>query len=104
MESKKEDNQFFIFVMERNFVLVGIPEQNQENFIFWNLTKCGIIRIWGTTNGQGELAFDGPTNSTILDIEPDGTEISKKATYRKIPCTIKASKKWLSLYQKMLQK
>lgn len=35
-----EDN-LCIFVMERGFILVGVPEQNKDDFLFWNLTHCG---------------------------------------------------------------
>jgi len=88
--------QLYIFVMERGFVLVGMPQQNSDNFLFWNLTSCGVVRNWGTTEGLGQLAREGPRTETKIDREPDGTEISKHATYRRIPCNMKAWKKWLS--------
>lgn len=90
------EEQLYIFVMERGFVIIGLAEQNKNDFLFWNLTKCGTVRRWGTSAGLGELASKGPLPNTQIDREPDGTEISKKACYRRIPCDMKAWKKWLN--------
>lgn len=90
------EEQLYIFVMERGFVLVGVPSQKKDDFLFWELTKCAVVRNWGTDKGLGQLALEGPTSKTILDREPDYTEISKRATYRRIPCSAKGWKKWLA--------
>lgn len=89
------NDQLYIFVMERGFVLVGTCTQSKEDYLFWTLTQCGSVRRWGTTKGLGQLANEGPKSETIIDAEPDGTEISKKATYRRIPCNMKAWAKYL---------
>jgi hypothetical protein len=90
------NEQLYIFVMERGFVLVGIPEQDKDDFLFWKLAHCGVIRLWGTTRGLGQLAVEGPQGKTVIDREPDGTAISKNAIYRRIPCDMRSWQKWLA--------
>lgn len=82
-------NKMYIFVMERGFVLFGRPRPHDHmgDYIFeYTLDDVAIIRQWGTTNGLGQIAQSGTTNRTILDPEPDGTVINRRAVYRKIPC------------------
>lgn len=75
-----------IFVLDKGFVQVGIPSQDPNDFDKLILTKTAIIRVWGTTDGLGQLAMEGPQQSTILDKEPDGVTISKSYTIKTIPC------------------
>ncbi len=80
----------FIYVMQRGFVLVGRMAEEQFDSLTISLNDVAIIANWGTTQGLGELAVKGPLAQTRLHPEPDGTEISRMAIYRKIPCDQKA--------------
>ena len=53
-----------IVVVDRGFVYVGHIDESDPNFV--RLTGAYNIRVWGTTNGLGELV-QGPTSSTKLD-------------------------------------
>lgn len=53
-----------IVVLQRGWVLIGAFERYENNC---KLHNAFVIRFWGTTNGLGELAKDGPTSSTKLD-------------------------------------
>lgn len=53
-----------IFVLQRGWVVIG--DQSKDGQCF-NLTNCSVIRTWGTTEGLGELAKNGPNSSTTLD-------------------------------------
>lgn len=91
MAKKDQENDqgtLYIFVMERGFVLIGRPKDYQfgDAVFEYELSDCAVIRQWGTTAGLGQIAFNGPTSQTILDPEPDGTVINRRAIYRKIPC------------------
>lgn len=85
----------FIFVMQRGFVLVGriADEQCNDAFLI-SLKDVAVVRRWGTSKGLGELATKGPLANTILEPEPDGTEIARMAIYRKIPCNQKEWSKY----------
>jgi hypothetical protein len=52
-----------IVVADRGFVYVGRLELTEQ---FATLTSAKNIRVWGTTNGLGELV-NGPTKNTKLD-------------------------------------
>lgn len=52
-----------IIVADRGFVYVGYCEEQSE---FVRLTNAKNIRVWGTTNGLGELV-SGPLTNTKLD-------------------------------------
>ena len=56
-----------IVVLQRGWVLVGRFSQEGERC---QLHDASVIRVWGTTEGLGEL-IAGPTSSTKLD--PCGT-------------------------------
>ena len=57
-----------IFVLPSGWVIVG----KMENGL---LNNGNIIRVWGTTQGIGELK-DGPLEKTELDPLPDGVQIN----------------------------
>lgn len=59
-----------IFVIQSGWVFVGTCEDTETNTAT-ALLNAACIRHWGTTRGLGELALNGPTDSTILD--PCGT-------------------------------
>lgn len=64
MEKKTSLKGFAIVVCDRGFVYVGNTEWDGE---FTVITDAKNIRYWGTTNGLGELALNGPTSKTKLD-------------------------------------
>jgi hypothetical protein len=55
---------FGIVVCDRGFVYVGRLTWDGE---FALVEDAKNIRYWGTTNGLGELALNGPTSKTKLD-------------------------------------
>ena len=57
-----------IVILQRGWCVVGDFSQEGVNC---TLTNSSVIRRWGTTNGIGELALNGPTSDTKLD--PCGT-------------------------------
>lgn len=57
-----------IVILQRGWVVVGDLVKCGSEFI---LDNGSVIRIWGTTNGLGELAMNGPTSSTKLDPIPE---------------------------------
>jgi hypothetical protein len=62
-----EDNRngtIQIVVLQRGFVVVGIFNRIGENV---KISRCQLIRKWGSKHGLGEIAISGPTEKTILD-------------------------------------
>ena len=57
-----------IVVGERGWVFVGTVTRIGGDYV---LADASVIRVWGTTNGLGELAIKGKQSKTILD--PCGT-------------------------------
>lgn len=55
---------FCIVVLDKGFVYAGDLTLRNDQF---EITDAQNIRYWGTTNGLGELAQQGPTEKTILD-------------------------------------
>jgi len=53
-----------IVILQRGWAMVGRFERKGSDC---SLSNASVIRIWGTTNGLGEIAKDGPTESTKLD-------------------------------------
>jgi hypothetical protein len=53
-----------IAILQRGWVMVGRFSKDGEQC---RLDNAHVIRVWGTTNGLGELALNGPTSSTKLD-------------------------------------
>lgn len=56
-----------IVILQRGWVAIGRFSQNGSEC---TLDNAAIIRRWGTTKGLGEIAKDGPTANTILDVTP----------------------------------
>ena len=53
-----------IVVLQRGWVLIGTFEQEEDKC---KLHNASVIRVWGTSQGLGQLANEGPTEKTILD-------------------------------------
>jgi len=83
--------------MARGWVLCGEDTPDPTNPAFLILKNCGTVRNWGTQNGLGELAKEGPKQgSTTIDVEPDGTRINMLFLYREIPCDRTAWASWIA--------
>lgn len=65
-----ENSLIKIVVCDRGFVLVG-KVTIENNYV--TITQCSCIRNWGTKNGLGQLAKEGPQASTKLDAQPTTT-------------------------------
>ncbi|MCK5236909.1 MAG: hypothetical protein KAR06_07985 [Deltaproteobacteria bacterium] len=59
-----------IVVLQRGHVMVGRFSQEGDTC---KLMGASVIRVWGTTKGLGEIAYEGPTSKTKLDKCPDIT-------------------------------
>lgn len=56
---------FAIAVLDRGFVYVGKVEHDGEWCV---ITDARNVRYWGTERGLGQLALEGPTDKTRLDV------------------------------------
>ena len=53
-----------IVIAQRGWVFIGDITKNGNEVI---ITNAKNIRRWGTTNGLGQLAKEGPTSNTQFD-------------------------------------
>lgn len=58
------DHGLCIAVLDRGFVYVG-NVTTDDKFVI--ITDARNVRKWGTTNGLGQLAIEGPQPNTKLD-------------------------------------
>jgi len=56
-----------IVVLQRGWVVVGDIGKSRDEV---SISNGSVIRIWGTNNGLGEIAENGPTSKTKLDPAP----------------------------------
>lgn len=56
-----------ICVLDRGWVLVGDLKKDEDEY---TLENAFVIRRWGTSEGLGELALNGPLKDTKLDKTP----------------------------------
>lgn len=62
------ERKFRIVVLQRGWVVVGeVDTETTEEVV---LKNAAVIRRWGTTQGLGQIAGDGPTGNTMLDLVP----------------------------------
>ena len=61
---KETDIPLKIVILQRGWVAVGYY---RKEITECQLDHAHVIRVWGTTNGLGEIALNGPTTKTILD-------------------------------------
>ena len=64
----KPESSKSIVILQRGWVFIGDLSKDGEEF---TLSNAQNIQRWGTTDGLGQLALSGPTNSTQL--KPAGT-------------------------------
>ena len=55
-----------ILVLQRGWVVVGKCSRDDAEMV--QLQDASVIRQWGTTKGLGEIALNGPTSKTVLDV------------------------------------
>ncbi len=53
-----------IVILQRGWIMVGYLERDGQDC---KLTQASVIRKWGTTQGLGQIAQDGPASETVLD-------------------------------------
>ena len=53
-----------IVIADRGWVWVGKTRREGDTVV---IDEARTVRRWGTTRGLGQLANDGPTETTILD-------------------------------------
>ena len=53
-----------IIIADRGWVYVGKVSRDGDQVV---IADCYNVRRWGTTNGLGELALNGPTGESHLD-------------------------------------
>lgn len=63
-DSEPVDHGLCIAVLDRGFVYVGNVVTDDK---FVTITNARNVRKWGTTNGLGQLAIEGPQPDTKLD-------------------------------------
>jgi hypothetical protein len=56
-----------LVVMDKGFVSVGKYTKTKEGV---KLEHAAVVRYWGTSRGLGEIAENGPTDTTRLDKTP----------------------------------
>ena len=59
------DKEIRILIFPRGWTIVGEVETTSTGMLV--IKNGAVIRRWGTTEGLGEIARDGPTDKTILD-------------------------------------
>ena len=75
-----------IIVCVERWNLIGDVTETPTELVIKN---CSTIRRWGTTAGLGEIAVNGPTESTILDFNGK-VHVPLNAVIFRIKCVEKA--------------
>ena len=86
-DKSKNDLGLNIAVLDRGWVFVGRVTTDAEHV---TIPKGACVRYWGTKNGLGELASNGPQSQTKLD-PVDAVKFSPRALLFLLPC---AEEKW----------
>jgi hypothetical protein len=76
-----------ILVLQRGWVLVG---KYRKDGVYDTLTEGKVVRRWGTTQGLGEIAKNGPLETTVLDPMPYGARAHELAVVMIVPCNPEA--------------
>ncbi len=53
-----------IVIAQRGWVFCGKVSRSENEVV---IEDASVVRRWGTTNGLGQLAAEGPTAKTVLD-------------------------------------
>jgi hypothetical protein len=61
---QQADGAIKIVILQRGWCMVGRFERDGSECKLYN---ASVIRKWGTQNGLGEIAANGPTEDTVLD-------------------------------------
>lgn len=77
-----------ILVLQRGWVVVGRYEKQGQEVA---LTNASVVRRWGTSNGLGEIAKNGPLEDTKLDACNGTVRAHELAVVLSIDC---AADKW----------
>ena len=80
-----KDGQLVIAVMDKGWVFVGFVTKLNDDRV--RIDCCHNIHRWGTTEGLGEIAENGPTKDTIL--------YSSEPIFGKPIFLMQASDKWI---------
>ena len=72
-----------IVILQRGWIVVGDLIKKGS---MYSLKKGAVIRSWGTSNGLGELALNGPLTGTKLDKISDGTWFHELTVIGAMPC------------------
>jgi len=86
-----EDSPVKIVILQRGWVMVGRFERDGSEC---KLHDASVIRAWGSTNGLGQLAHDGPTTKTKLDKCHGVVEFDYLTVVASISC---AEEKWVTV-------
>ena len=81
-----------IVILQRGWVMVGRFERNGSDC---KLNNASVIRSWGTTNGLGEIAKNGPNFNTKLDKTNGLVEFDYLTVVASISCEEKSWEKYL---------
>ena len=91
MQVKKDINSDIkIVVLQRGWIVVGRFSREGTQC---KLSNASVIRTWGTTQGLGEIAKNGPTSSTKLDKSHGVVEFDYLTVVLTIDCEVS---KWQS--------
>lgn len=85
-----EETERWIIVAERGFVYVGNVHRDADQVVIDN---CYNIRRWGTTRGLGQIAEDGPTESSVLDKCPR-VKVHVMGVVHQMQCNEESWRRW----------
>lgn len=83
-----------------SLIIAEDSDTPQHDPLKFQLGVTAIVRYWGTDHGRGQLAISGPTEDTIIDVEPPGGEINWIHVRRRIPVSETARMRWLDKLMK----
>ena len=81
-----------IVILQRGWIVVGRFSHSGTQC---KLQNASVIRTWGTTQGLGEIAEGGPTNTTKLDKCRGVVEFDYLTVVLTIDCEVKKWEKYL---------